>query len=307
MTTSKSCLKRLIYYDLETTGLDFHNKHKDIEIVEIGAVDGVTRETFQQYIYPAGNHIPQDASNVHGISIENGKLVRNSKPLDAVDPKTGLSNFLAWLKSFREPVTLSGYNSHNYDDWVICHNLHREGLCLSRQGSVAGFLDVSKIARPYLKSHFGTRKWSLTFAVESCLERGQCDAHTAVSDSFDTLDLNVKLWVEEMPEKALREVGYNETMCKRIAKGLAIDEYKTGSKHKQFNVLPIKVDENIPKIMEVNTTNENMKSRANASDKTRKRRNTCMATTDDVDDRPQGKIYNTRSKKRFMENSKRDG
>ena len=45
---------RLVYYDLETTGLGFHNKHKDIEIVEIGAVDGETKEAFRQYILPPG-------------------------------------------------------------------------------------------------------------------------------------------------------------------------------------------------------------------------------------------------------------
>jgi len=224
---------RTVYYDLETTGLGFHNKHRDIEIVEIGAVDEETRQTFRQYMLPPGGKIPRDASNVHGIYIKDGVLYRDEKKLESVDCKTGLSNFLSWLKSFNQPIILAGYNSHNYDDWVISHNLLREDLCLKGEGSVMKFLDVSKIVRPYLRSKLGLKKWSLTFAVKTCLERQQDDAHDAVSDSVDTLDLRIILKDEETPSKAIRESDYVQEMCGRIARGLAIEEPKLVDKKKE--------------------------------------------------------------------------
>jgi len=225
-------LPRVVYYDLETTGLGFHNKHRDIEIVEIGAVDGETKETFRQYMLPPGNKIPRDASNVHGIYLRDGALYRDDMELESVDCKTGLQNFLTWLTSFKQPITLAGYNSHNFDDWVISHNLLREGLCARGGGSVVKFLDVAKIVRPYLKSTLGVRKWSLTFAVKTCLERGQSDAHSAVSDSIDTLDLMLKMKDEKAPEKAFRESDYVQNMCVRIAQGLPIEEPQNESKTK---------------------------------------------------------------------------
>eukprot|EP00092_Neocalanus_flemingeri_P092291 GFUD01117149.1.p1 GENE.GFUD01117149.1~~GFUD01117149.1.p1 ORF type:complete len:141 (+),score=40.24 GFUD01117149.1:174-596(+) len=136
---SDKSVPRLVYYDLETTGLGFHNKHKDIEIVEIGAVDGETKDTFRQYILPPGNRIPRDASNVHGIFLKDGNLYRDDEKLEAVDLKTGLDNFMSWLKGFNQPITLAGYNSHNFDDWVISHNLYRNGLSAAEAGGVLTF------------------------------------------------------------------------------------------------------------------------------------------------------------------------
>merc|ERR1712013_154143 len=222
--TIKMDKTRTIFYDLETTGLGFHNKHKDKEIVEIGAVDEETRETFRQYLVPPGGNIPRDASNVHGIFIEDGVMSRQGKVLDSVDCRTGLNYFLSWLRSFKQPITLAGYNSHNYDDWVICHNLLREGMCMKEEGAVVKFLDVSKVVRPYLRSKLGLKKWSLTFAVKTCLERQQDDAHDAVSDSIDTLDLRDNLKNEETPVKALRDVAYVQTMCQRISEGLSVED-----------------------------------------------------------------------------------
>jgi len=240
--------KRTVYYDLETTGLGFHNKHKNIEIVEIGAVVEETRETFRQYLIPPGGNIPRDASNVHGIYIKDGVLSRDGKVLEAVDCKTGLLNFLSWLKGFNQPIILAGYNSHNYDDWVISHNLLRQDLCLKEEGNVIEFLDVSKIVRPYLRHKLGVRKWSLTFAVKTCLNRSQDDAHDAVSDSVDTLDLRINLKDEETPLKALRDADYVKTMCKNIAKGLPIEEpkYADGGKGCRDEIAKPKVHKSQP-------------------------------------------------------------
>ena len=113
-----------------------------------------------------------------------------------MDLKTGLTTFLDWLKHFNSPITLVGYNNNEYDDWVICHNLLREGFS-AKDGGVVNFFDVSKTVRPYLKSKFGGRKWNLNYAVRTCLGRSQSDGHSAVSDAKDTLDLMVKVVEKE--------------------------------------------------------------------------------------------------------------
>jgi len=309
--------RRFIFYDLETTGLGFHNKHKDIDIVEIGAVDQESRETFQQYIYPPGNHIPRDASNVHGIFLSGGKLFRDGKELEAVDLKTGLNNFLRWLKAFNQPVTLAGYNSHNFDDWVISHNFYRENFCALRDGLVKDFLDVSKMVRPYLKSAFGVKKWSLTFAVKTCLERNQSDAHSAVSDSIDTLDLLEKLAGENIPEKAYREVSYNQAMCLRISKGLPIEDPQVpknksiSSKNvvddkqlrlDQFFKSVTKQDNNKPlEESRVNSPIEIQKSQVGKQKKKKTRRKRSIQENDQTDCLKIENVYVTRSHKRKLE------
>merc|ERR1712098_309207 len=124
----------------------------------------------------------------------------------------------------------------------------RQDLCLKEEGNVVEFLDVSKIVRPYLRHKLGVRKWSLTFAVKTCLNRSQDDAHDAVSDSVDTLDLRINLKNEETLLKALRDADYVKTMCKNIAKGLPIEEpkYVDGGKGCRDEFAKPKVDKSQP-------------------------------------------------------------
>ena len=126
---------RLVFYDLQTTGIAHHNKHINIEIVEICAVDIVTKNIFRQYIIPPSKNIPIETSKVHGIYLKEGDLYRNDEKLEAEeDLKKGLLNFLSWMKSFNKPIILSGYNNHAYDDWIFCHNLLREEMSIKDGG-----------------------------------------------------------------------------------------------------------------------------------------------------------------------------
>jgi len=123
------------------------------------------------------------------------------------------------LKHFNSPITLVGYNNHEYDDWVICHNLIREGFSV-KDGGVVNFFDVSKTVRPYLKSKFGGRKWNLTYAVRTCLGRSQSDGHSAVSDAKDTLDLMVNVVEKKDSIKTCKQVEEVETTCYELAQEL---------------------------------------------------------------------------------------
>jgi len=190
----------IVYYDLETTGLNPSNKQKGIELLEIGAISCSLGLTFQQYILPT-TPIPSDATQVHGLFLKkkedsSGELdfdrlyIKDKggcREVEAVDKLTGINRFLAWLATFQKRVTLAGYNSHNYDDWVLCHEM--QGLVDKGHIGIHKLADVAKIVRPVLKEKFQTRKWKLGFAVDHLLERKQEMAHGALSDAVDARDL----------------------------------------------------------------------------------------------------------------------
>ena len=208
---------RLVFYDLQTTGIAHHNKHINIEIVEICAVDIVTKNIFRQYIIPPSKNIPIEASKVHGIYQKEGGLYRNDEKLEAEeDLKKGLLNFLSWMKSFNQPIILSGYNNHAYDDWIFCHNLLREELSI-KDGGIIKFMDVSKIVRPYLKSKFCVKRWNLKYAVQKCLGRSQSDVHSTVGNAIDVFDLMTKMMDKvknsELFEDIYTDASNFESMC----------------------------------------------------------------------------------------------
>ena len=208
---------RLVFYDLQTTGIAHHNKHINIEIVEICAVDIVTKNIFRQYIIPPSKNIPIETSKVHGIYLKEGDLYRNDEKLEAEeDLKKGLLNFLSWMKSFNQPIILLGYNNHAYDDWIFCHNLLREELSI-KDGGIIKFMDVSKIVRPYLKSKFRVKRWNLKYAVQKCLGRSHSGVHSTFGNAIDVFDLMTKMMDKvknsELFEDIYTEASNFESMC----------------------------------------------------------------------------------------------
>ena len=204
----------IIYYDLETTGLNPRQKQKGIEILQLGAISDTIGETFQQYMLPT-TPIPWTATNVHGLFLKKKegetdwsslyiKEDGSSRKVDAVDKETGLKRFVDWLDSFQSNITLTGYNSHNYDDWVLCHGL--QGIVDKDDLKIRRLSDVAKITRPILREKLQTRKWNLGFAVSHLLERRQRLAHGALSDAEDARDLLNKIAnIKNMTAKGVLE------------------------------------------------------------------------------------------------------
>lgn len=62
-------MKRIICFDIETTGLDFMRGDRCIEIGAVEILDGkITDNSFHEYINPDGKIIPPDSYMVHKIS-----------------------------------------------------------------------------------------------------------------------------------------------------------------------------------------------------------------------------------------------
>lgn len=62
-------MKRIICFDTETTGFDYANGDRVIEIGAVEVIDGkITNNNFHEYINPDGKIIPQESYMVHKIS-----------------------------------------------------------------------------------------------------------------------------------------------------------------------------------------------------------------------------------------------
>ena len=76
----------LVFFDLETTGLNL----EEDEIVQIAALANTDQlEEFSVFVLPSVE-MTEGASNVNGITIQNGDLVRNGRVLPSTDMKSGL-------------------------------------------------------------------------------------------------------------------------------------------------------------------------------------------------------------------------
>ena len=96
----------LVYYDLETTGLNNRERQKGVQIVSIGAVTD-SGATFHRYIVPTCG-IESRASEIHGIYKEDGRLFKDGVlKQNALEPQSGISCFMDWLESQNGGILVS--------------------------------------------------------------------------------------------------------------------------------------------------------------------------------------------------------
>ena len=82
----------LVFFDLETTGLNT----KEDEIVQIAALAWPGSEEFSVFVLP-NVEISEGASNVNGMTIQYGQLVRNGRVLRSTDIRSALKVILKLL------------------------------------------------------------------------------------------------------------------------------------------------------------------------------------------------------------------
>jgi len=184
---------RIVYYDLETTGVSHADKHKNVQLLQIGAVDADDGKEFEQYILPTCE-IDSDATKVHGLSVAKEGLLLRGKKVDAVEMKLGLERFLKWLEDFGEPVVLVGYNSSKFDNYVLCHNLLRCRLTPAK-GILEKFGDGLNYIAPVLRQ-WGVSKGAqpkLSMAVKKLVKREQKIPHSALDDAKDLKDVSIEI------------------------------------------------------------------------------------------------------------------
>lgn len=170
----------LIYFDLETTGINHPDKHADIEIISIGATCKGHYD-FSVNIMPQGD-IQPGASMVNKITKKDGKLwFRGCQELPCVGQEEGIEDFVAYVEDIvaAHSATGSGGNvylvAHNntaFDSFVLCHSLVKYNFWDAIQG--VRFLD----SMPAFRSIFKTRR---NVALRRVI--GYEPAHDSVEDS----------------------------------------------------------------------------------------------------------------------------
>lgn len=105
----------IIFFDLETTGVDTQ-KDRIVQIAAIKkSIDGKTLETKNVLVNPE-MEIPQEAIDVHGITNE------------MVQDKPTFKQIAKGVRAFFEGCDLAGYNSDKFDVVLLDSELERVGV-----------------------------------------------------------------------------------------------------------------------------------------------------------------------------------
>lgn len=110
-------MKRIICFDIETTGFEYMRGDRCIEIGAVEMIDGeITDNTFHEYINPEGKIIPPETYMVHKIS---NAFLEDKPKMSAVAPR-----FLEFIGD--SPIV--AHNGMDFDFPFINHELAMLGL-----------------------------------------------------------------------------------------------------------------------------------------------------------------------------------
>jgi len=161
-------MKRVICFDIETTGLEYMRGDRCIEIGAVEIADGViTERTFHEYINPDGKIIPPDSYMVHKIS--NAFL----------DDKPKMSVIAPRFLEFIGDAPIVAHNGSDFDFPFINHELEMLGLPPIPRPQQ---LDSIVIARNRV---FGPKSYSLDALAKwyGISLTARADAHGALIDA----------------------------------------------------------------------------------------------------------------------------
>ena len=166
-------VKKLAFFDLETTGLDL----RKAEIVEICVITydlhSDTWDTLKSYISPLSNHWTDEAEQANGIS---QKMVQD-KPL--------LSELWPDIFEMMSNSHLVGYNINNFDIPMLKYNIGRHNMFMPNlKGSIDLYaifkgkklLSANKLANAY--QHYTAKSLHNAHSAEAdtkaCIEILKC-------------------------------------------------------------------------------------------------------------------------------------
>ena len=154
---------KIVYFYLETTGINNKSKPENVEIIEIGA--HYENKMFHRYIVPNGQ-ITRKSTDVHGLSKRGNVLHHRNKGeifYAEKNPRKGLQKFVNWLQELKEEtktsIVLCSYNSRKFDSIVLTKNLeaHNISFNFSKDGfDLFAFGDASDIVKDLKEK--GTKK-----------------------------------------------------------------------------------------------------------------------------------------------------
>ncbi len=157
-------LKRpLIFFDLETTGIDI-SKDRIVEISMVKVMPDGERIVKTRRINP-GMHIPAEATAIHGISDE-----------DVKDEPT-FTQIARSLYQFIEDADLAGFNSNRFDVPMLVEEFMRNGVDVDFSDKKC--VDVQNIFHKL-------EQRTLEAAYKFYCDKDLSDAHSAEADASAT-------------------------------------------------------------------------------------------------------------------------
>ena len=170
-------MKRIICFDIETTGFDYLRGDRVIEIGAVEILDGkITDNSFHEYINPEGKIIPPDTYMVHKIS---NAFLEDKPKMSEIAPK-----FLEFIGD--SPIV--AHNGVDFDFPFVNHELSMLGL---PQIPRSQQMDSIVIARNRV---FGPKSYSLDALAKwyGISLTARADAHGALIDS----EILAKVFIE---------------------------------------------------------------------------------------------------------------
>ena len=165
--------KPIVFFDLETTGIDVNNDHI-VELCYIKLFPDGRKEEKNLRVRPTNAsgetvHIPQEASDVHGIYDEDVKDCPSFRDIAET------------IYNLFKGCDIAGYNSNHFDVPLLVQEFYRAGFT-NVDFSDSRFVDVCVI---YKKLNERT----LSAAYRQYYGKDFDDAHSANADTRATLDV----------------------------------------------------------------------------------------------------------------------
>ena len=208
-------MKRVICFDIETTGFEYLRGDR---VIEIGAVeiidDQITDNNFHEYINPEGKIIPPDTYMVHKIS---NAFLEDKPKMSIVAPK-----FLEFIGD--SPIV--AHNGFDFDFPFVNHELAKLGL---PQIPRSQQMDSIVIARNRV---FGPKSYSLDALAKwyGISLTARADAHGALIDS----EILAKVYMEL--ENTAPAPDVSEIIAKQHAAMLAHPKIGDDFPYRTFDV-----------------------------------------------------------------------
>lgn len=162
-------LKPIVFFDLETTGVDTM-KDRIVQIATVKLFPDGTRENKEYLINPT-IPIPEGASEVHGITDE---MVKDKPVFD---------HYAKNLNKYLEGCDLGGYNSNQFDVPLLIEEFRRSGIEFDTDNR--SYVDVMQIERKLNPN-------TLEAVYKRYMGKEIENAHDASADTFATVDVVLK-------------------------------------------------------------------------------------------------------------------
>ncbi|KAF7653294.1 hypothetical protein LDENG_00084990 [Lucifuga dentata] len=163
--------RTLVFFDLETTGLD-----AECDITQLSAISD--EKVFNVYVLPH-RPISKGATWATGLTVHDNTLLLHGQPVVTTPLRQALSSFIDFLRSFRRPVLLVAHNAKRFDAPVLARVLQEHSLMEEFQQVVSEFLDTLYLAKQLFpdRPHFSQGSLVKHFVGKSY------DAHNAEADA----------------------------------------------------------------------------------------------------------------------------